>query len=91
MYENAIAICPYCGKKFKKSYTYQKYCCIKCRRLFNKNRIKVYPSEGTIIRSFTCKCCGKIVCVYDLKDRRTKFCSTLCMKRWFRHPHKHIT
>lgn len=47
MYENAIAICPYCGKKFKKSYTYQKYCCIKCRRLFNKNRIKDYPSEGT--------------------------------------------
>ena len=24
MYENAIAICPYCGKKFKKSYTYPK-------------------------------------------------------------------
>ena len=28
MYENAIAICPYCGKKFKKSYTYQNECAI---------------------------------------------------------------
>lgn len=40
-------------------------------------------------RSFDCKRCGQHVETKEGElDRRTKFCSALCSRRYFRHPNK---
>lgn len=86
--ENLTSTCPNCQKKFIKRYKQQKYCSVKCKKHFLRKHMKEHPASGELIKSFICKKCGKTVYIYDTKDRRTKFCDTLCERRYFRHPHK---
>ena len=36
--------------------------------------------------AFTCAKCGRLVVVDEKHDRRTRFCSAECEKRYWRHP-----
>lgn len=83
-----IHICPYCKKSFRKEHSGQKYCCRNCCKKYHKKVNKIYPVTDTVLRKFFCKMCGTLVIVCNKKDRRTKFCSTTCVRKWFRHYHK---
>lgn len=77
--------CKNCGEEFDQMTTTQKYCCEKCGYQYRKthNVNEEYPK---II--FNCSCCGKQVETEGgTKDRRTRFCSHTCEKKFWRHPH----
>ena len=83
--------CQWCGKEFTPTKNWQKYCSPSCRVSANRKRqLKdINPEEKkTLIRSFTCLKCGKVVNVYDPKDNRFKFCCAHCEKLYWKHPEK---
>lgn len=50
---------------------------------YRKN--KYLCEEGVVLREFTCAQCRKTVSVTNKFDKRRKFCSTVCEKRYWRH------
>ncbi len=86
-------ICPVCLNTFETIYTFQKYCCIHCRKIHYK---KIYYNKPRIIsniednepisKQFYCKKCHILVTVTNIKDRRKKFCSPHCEKLYWKHP-----
>lgn len=76
--------CLNCGKEFTPLTVVQKYCsrscCDKYRKKHDMN--KLYPSI-----TFTCSQCGRTVTTEGgTKDKRTRFCSVQCEKKFWRHP-----
>lgn len=75
--------CPNCGKEFEPTTVQQKYCCKKCCQQYNAKH-----GEGADIEpfDFTCAKCGRVVHVEGNKDKRSRFCSKECEKKYWRHP-----
>lgn len=77
--------CPECGEEFIQLTVVQKYCSTICGdRYRRKNRGKIkYPSI-----TFSCSQCGRTVVTEEGSgDRRTRFCSVRCEKKFWKHPH----
>lgn len=77
--------CLNCGEEFTPGTVVQKYCCRKCGNEYRRthNIDDQYPSI-----TFTCSHCGKVVVTEGgCKDKRTRFCSPQCEKKFWRHPH----
>jgi DNA-directed RNA polymerase subunit RPC12/RpoP/endogenous inhibitor of DNA gyrase (YacG/DUF329 family) len=77
--------CLNCGTEFTALSINQKYCCTTCGARYRwKNRGKLlYPSV-----TFSCSHCGKtVVTESGSGDMRTRFCSAVCEKKFWRHPH----
>lgn len=80
--------CRVCGTEFTPTLN-QLYCSKRCRQWINNNRREDtgYPS----IR-FSCAKCGRIVITDGKKDKRSRFCSRECERKYWRHPpHEHPT
>lgn len=76
--------CPNCGEEFEPRTVIQKYCCRECGVAYRKTHISQYPS----IR-FVCAQCGEVVVTDpERKDKRTKFCSPECEKKFWKHTYK---
>lgn len=77
-------ICLECGIRFMPKTVVQKYCSSKCGNRYRKK----YRSEmkyPSII--FQCSQCGRTVITEGgTGDMRTKFCSAVCEKKFWRHP-----
>lgn len=77
-------ICLECGAAFQPRTVVQKYCSLRCgERYRRKNRGKIlYPSIA-----FQCARCGRTVVTEEgSRDMRTRFCSAVCEKKFWRHP-----
>lgn len=77
--------CLECGNFFTPLSVNQIYCSKKCGKAYRKkNRGKIqYPSV-----TFRCSQCGKTVVTEEgSHDKRTRFCSASCEKKFWRHPH----
>lgn len=77
--------CLNCGGEFAPLSINQKYCCGKCRESYSRKHQmdKFYPSI-----TFSCAQCGRtVVTEGGTKDKRTRFCSHECEKKYWRHPH----
>lgn len=76
--------CLECGEEFTPLAVNQIYCSRRCGRTYwRKNREKMkYPSI-----TFSCAQCGRTVVTEEGgKDKRTRFCSAQCEKKYWRHP-----
>ena len=76
--------CLYCKEEFIPLTINQKYCSRICGYKFRKNYNveKDYPSI-----TFSCAKCGRVVVTEPgTKDKRTRFCSSVCEKKYWRHP-----
>lgn len=76
--------CLNCNEEFVALSIIQKYCCSKCGVAYRKNHDikKEYPSI-----TFACAKCGKMVVTEGTqKDKRMRFCSNVCEKKFWRHP-----
>ena len=76
--------CPWCGKTFEPTpyAVTQVFCNSKCQdKYFNKHGPYCYPSI-----TFVCAKCGKTVVTEGGRDKRTRFCSRECEKKYWRHP-----
>ena len=51
-------------------------------------RNKYLCEEGIVLREFTCAQCEKTISITNRFDKRRKFCSTVCEKRYWRHRKK---
>lgn len=82
-------VCDVCGASYEAVRKSQRYCSQKCRRYGNRHdefvRSDIWLSGEKEIRRFNCVKCGKVVRVTSPDDRRTKFCSRRCEKRYWRH------
>ena len=80
--EDAVCLC--CGKEYEKKTVTQKYCSVKCQQKYlHKNK------APRVSITFTCayRHCGRtVVTETDRLDRRTRFCSRECEKKYWRHP-----
>ncbi len=77
--------CLNCEKEFMPLTVIQKYCSAKCGRQYrHKNKGKIeYPSI-----TFCCAQCGKkVVTEEGSGDKRERFCSRACEKKFWKHPH----
>lgn len=76
--------CLYCGEEFTPATVVQKYCSKSCGNRFRRRHDmgKYYPSI-----TFECAMCGRTV-VTDgtTKDKRFRFCSKECEKKYWKHP-----
>ena len=84
-----MKICPNCGKEFEPNDPQRIYCTEKCQRQYNwkakAGRAKL--SDNYVSITFQCSKCDKtVVTDTDRLDKRTRFCSSLCEKRYWRHP-----
>ena len=77
-----ILKCPQCNTEFTPLSVTQIYCSSKCGNKYRKNHKAISPSI-----TFDCAFCGKTVVTEDgTGDRRTRFCSAVCEKKYWRHP-----
>ncbi len=78
--------CEYCGAEFSPLAVTQRYCSNKCgytyRRKHKDAAQRHFPSVA-----FNCSQCGRVVVTDGIRDRRTRFCSAQCEKKFWRHPH----
>lgn len=75
--------CPECKKEFTSLSINQKYCCSTCGYKYRKK----YPELVHFpVISFYCAYCGKSVVTDGKNDKRTRFCSQVCEKKYWRHP-----
>lgn len=79
--------CPCCKDEFTPLTVVQKYCSIECGRLYRQKHSVRYPAI-----TFSCAWCGRSVTTEEhtggQPDKRTKFCSVACEKKFWRHPEK---
>lgn len=76
--------CLNCNEEFIPLSVNQLYCCTKCGVKYRKSHDTsyLYPSI-----EFNCTMCGKkVVTEEGLKDKRTRFCSNECEKKYWKHP-----
>lgn len=76
--------CKYCQKEFIAVAVNQKYCSKHCGYKYRTTHgiENEYPSI-----TFACSKCGKIVVTDGTPhDKRTRFCSPECEKKYWRHP-----
>ncbi len=77
--------CRNCGKEFFEKTVMQKYCSVKCQQIYR--RTHDLNAESPAI-TFSCAKCGKVVTTEPgTGDRRMRFCSAVCEKKYWRHPH----
>lgn len=79
-----MAKCLNCNAEYVQLSVTQKYCCARCGNQYRrKNKGKLtYPSI-----TFNCSQCGRTVVTEEGSgDRRTRFCSSVCEKKFWRHP-----
>lgn len=75
--------CPECCKEFTPQAVNQLYCSARC----GNNYRRKHPDEKHFPPiSFRCSFCGKAVLTDGDKDKRTRFCSESCEKKYWRHP-----
>lgn len=82
------ATCPVCGKVFTAHRVTEKYCSAVCRRYAYRHRDEAPPAQrktGTMLRTFRCLRCGKVVVVAHGADKRRKFCSPHCERLYWKH------
>ena len=80
--------CEFCGKAYEVKTVTQRYCSRHCAlRASATGRVRY------ISVTFTCAKCGRVVVTEpDRRDRRSRFCSAECERRYWRHPpHEHET
>ncbi len=76
--------CPECGKHFVPMSVNQIYCSRKCGGRY-RIRHKVDGNYPPV--TFTCSQCGREVTTEGgTGDKRTRFCSAVCEKKYWRHP-----
>lgn len=74
--------CRQCGTEFTPLSVNQKFCSASCGAKWRyRHGADPVPSV-----TFRCAKCGKLVVTDGISDRRTRFCSQSCEKRWWRHP-----
>ena len=81
--------CPICGKEFEPSCGFQKYCSYQCMHTAHNMHARGkfdYPPREPF--EFDCGHCGKHVVTAPFNDKRSRFCSKKCEKRYWRHPPK---
>lgn len=76
-------VCPNCGKMFEPVNSNQLYCCKRCQWTY-VNRHKHGVGYASV--TFTCAMCGHTVVTEGGRDKRSRFCSPECEKRYWRHP-----
>lgn len=72
--------CPNCGKEFTMQTVVQKYCSTRCGNQYRRHHKIVYP-----VITFDCANCGKKVVTDGVMDKRTRFCSQECEKKYWKH------
>ena len=78
-------ICPVCNKNFEPTVPHKKYCSAECRIWAYSNKL-IPPREPY---EFDCAHCGKHIVTAPYHDRRSRFCSRACEKKYWRHKKKH--
>lgn len=78
--------CKCCGRLIKNPAPDQMYCTVECGNRYRKEHgeevQKAWPSI-----TFNCGHCGRLVVTEEgAKDKRTRFCSASCEKKYWRHP-----
>ena len=77
--------CLNCGKEFTALSVNQMYCCEKCGVQYRRKHSvdEFYPQI-----TFRCSQCGRLVQTEGgVKDKRTRFCSRECEKKFWKRPH----
>lgn len=78
--------CEYCGAEFAPLSVNQLYCSPSCKyKWYRQNpggAKRHFPSV-----TFNCSQCGRTVVTDGARDKRTRFCSASCEKKFWRHPH----
>ena len=75
--------CPECGNEFNPLSVNQRYCSAECGSSYRRK----HPAETRFpVIAFRCSYCGKAVVTDGKKDKRTRFCSQSCEKKYWRHP-----
>ena len=75
--------CPNCNNEFSPLSVNQLYCSARCGEIYRRKHPTAtrFPSI-----SFNCSFCGKAVVTDGKMDKRTRFCSEKCEKKYWRHP-----
>lgn len=82
--------CPVCGSQFDAYNLSHIYCSRKCAcHARYKGLNKQYRKAAFIPREFECSCCGHTVTVDDPKDKRERFCSQACERKYWRDVTRH--
>lgn len=75
--------CLECNAEFTPLSVNQLYCSVRCGDAYRRK----HPAETHFPSvSFNCSFCGKAVVTDGKKDKRTRFCSRTCEKKYWRHP-----
>ncbi len=75
--------CLECNAEFIPLSVNQRYCSVRCGDAYRRK----HPAETHFPSvSFNCSFCGKAVVTDGKKDKRTRFCSQTCEKKYWRHP-----
>lgn len=84
--------CKWCKKIFIPSRQKQMFCSHRCSHYFHNrigNHTGIEPKPDSYVKKFVCAQCGKVVYIQDEKqDKRTRFCSSQCIRRYYRHSKK---
>lgn len=75
--------CLMCGEPFTPLSVNQKYCSARCGARYRRHHD---VSEAWPSITFQCAKCGRLVRTEAGMDRRTRFCSPECERRYWRHP-----
>lgn len=74
--------CRICGRPYERKTVTQRYCSRRCRQ---KACDRGLTQRESIV--FQCAKCGKtVVTESERRDMRTRFCSQVCEKKYWRHP-----
>lgn len=79
------AVCPNCGTWFVPGQN-QKFCSASCRGAYKRYRLEKDGPAEYPVHEFDCARCGRHVVTSGENDRRVRFCSKGCEKRFWRHP-----
>lgn len=80
-------ICLNCGKPMEIRTVVQLYCSKKCREEYYRSKDRKVTEANWPSITFACAKCGTVVTTRpDIRDRRTRFCSAACEKKYYRHP-----
>ena len=78
--------CKYCGETIPNPAPDQMYCSVECGAKYRKEHPEEAQRAWPSIE-FDCACCGRhVVTEEGTSDRRTRFCSHSCEKKYWRHP-----